>query len=255
MADDMPYHEKMAKEAQLRAKILYEGRPDSSARIMVEPTKRREVEDFAAQLQHIQPPEAAPEKVEYARMDASAMLARLARGNEELLEVLRSAVLSQDMAAFVDALDKHNIGTKLDRNNLRHFIVKQDRDAIAACLRMIARGSDERLMEETSQVDVGREVANHAYPLMGNNRRLHITTFLRGNDVSNPLPFRRPPHSDEPPETCSAIGLGDVAEEWEQSLQFHAYMLDGANAAMDLMSEAAGYGQFDGRLNSNRAYG
>merc|ERR1740121_3536038 len=173
----------------------------------------------------------------------------LAGGSEQLLEVLRNAVLNQDMETFVDALDSNQVGNKLDRNNLRHFVAKQDREAIAACLRMLARSTDERNMQEVSQVDVGIEIANPAYPLVGNNRRLRCTSYLKGNNLHNPAPFRRPANSDALPMTATAISLGDKSDDWEQNLQYHAYMLDGANAASDLMTEAAGYGHLDGRID------
>lgn len=252
MAEELSYHEKMAQEAQVRAKVLYDGRADPRGRILVEPGKRREVEDFAEQLKQVEPPEAAPQTVEYARMDASAMLARLSRGDNDVLEVLRSAILSQDMGTFVDALDAHKIGTKLDRTNLRRFVAKQDREAIAACLRMIARSTDERAFsQEATQVDVALEKANHTYPLMGNDRRVITSVFLRGNNVHDPAPFRRPPNSDRAPETCMAIEYGTAVEAWEKSSLFNVFIADGANAAMDMMSEAAGYGHLDGRVDGN----
>jgi len=248
----MPYHQKMAKEAQLRSKVVYDGRAEAGRqRILVEPERRRGVEEFASRLTDMETPATTPQRAEFARMDASALLSKLARGSEELLEVLRNAVLSQDMEAFVDALDANQVGSKLDRNNLRHFVTKQDREAIAASLRLLARSADERPMQEVAQVDVGIEMASPFYPLMGDNRRLRCTTYLRGNNLHDPVRFRRPPNSEAAPMTATAISLGDATDHWEQSMLYHPYMLDGANAAMDLMSEAAGYGHLDGRIDGS----
>lgn len=252
MAAELSYHEKMAKEAQLRAQILWDGRPDPSPnpKILIDPSKRREVESFADKLRGIEPPDVVAERVEYARMDAAATLSRLAGGKAEVLEALQEAILIQDMNAFLDVLDSNKIGTKADRSNLRHFVAKQDRDAIAACIRLLGRRTMEaRGFQEVSQVDYGLEVVSTAKPFGVTNRRLHATVFLTGNNVWDPAPFRRPPDSKVLPQTYSAIQLGDAADDWERDQQFHAMVENGANSAMNLMEEAAGVGHLDGRID------
>lgn len=258
----MSYYEKRAKDAAIRAKILYEGRADASPHptVFVEAARRRDVEAFAARLRGMEPVEQA----DFARTDASAMLVNLSGGDPQILAELQTAILNSDMADFVDKLDRHRIGNLPDRNNLRAFVAKQDREAIAACLRMIVRSvqADREDTREVGlggpgQVDVGLEVANRAYPLMGNNRRIVDSTFLIGNNWNDPTPlqpfhrgrFRRPPQSTTQPMSVAALQLGeDALDTWEENMQFHAYLHDGMNAAADVAMEAAGAFTYDGRV-------
>jgi len=249
---EMSYFDKMARDASIRARVLSEGRPDDEQRVVVDPARRRDVESFAARLRGYEPP-TDQDRSDYARLDASAMLVNLSKGDDKVLAELQTAILNQDMNSLAETMDKNRIGSKADRDNLRLFINKQDREGIAASLRIISRdilastrGDSEQL--GFGQVDVGLEVANRTRPLM-NVRRTVDTTFLKGTNVHYPQPFRKPPHAEVYPTNYSAIEFGEAVDDWERDAQFQPMILDCANASNDMMMEAAGMGKFDGRLD------
>lgn len=249
------YFDRQIQEANERQRHLYEGRGDTSesAKIYVEPDQRRTVEAFADRMRDLGAPEdAQPEVADYARMDASAMLVRLAGGDQHLLEELQSAVMQKNMWMFADALDRAGVGSRSDRLKLRTYIGKGDREAIAASIRIIGQGALEQLKQRMgTDPAVGIEVANPSYPLMGTNRRCRQTVYLTGENDNDPASFRRPPNAKErPPVVYTATELGDDAQDWEFKTEYHAYMLDGINAAENLVLEAKNEGFLDGRCSS-----
>jgi uncharacterized protein YidB (DUF937 family) len=246
------YFDRQIQEANERQRHLSEGRGDASesAKIYVEPAQRRAVEAFADSMRDLGTPEdAQPEALDYARMDASAMLSRLAGGDQHLLEELQSAIMQKNMWMFVDALDRAGVGSRSDRLKLRMYVGKGDREAIAASIRILGQGALEQLKQQLgTDPAVGIEVANPSYPLMGTNRRMRQTVYLTGSNDNDPISFRRPPNAKErPPVVYTATELGDDAADWEFKTEFHAYLLDGINAAENLMLEAKNEGMLDGR--------
>merc|ERR1719401_3052061 len=75
--------------------------------VIVEGQKRRDAESFAAKLQSAKIGSAmeSPEYLAYSRMDAAALLTRIAKDKPGLLQALQDAIIKKDLEAFITALE------------------------------------------------------------------------------------------------------------------------------------------------------
>lgn len=231
--------------------------------VYVESSDRKEVESFAKKLEELGVPEdcEAPEYMPYCRMDASALLSRLAQGREGMLKQLEDAIVDKDWETFVSKLGNNYIGQRELLAQIRTAAEAGDRETFAEGLRILADPELERLMEKADQQKQNaRELANTADPLMGNERRCKCTYYLghetlpdgKRSDAPIPVMKDRP---DQEAVAYMAIGLGHDADTWEEECQYHPYVWDCWNAGSDLMMESRGVGFLDGRSIGERGMG
>jgi len=226
--------------------------------VYVDATRRRDAEAFAAQLEEIgAPPTAPPEALEYARIDAAALLQRLAGADRALLEELQAALVAKDGEAFCRALEAKKVGTSSLRKDLEAGMKKGDKPAMADALRRMGLPALNTMMARSGPKPVmAKEIGGPFDPVMGTERRCAIDCYLTGKPIY-PKSFedRRPLVQESEPVVYATIALGYDAATWEQDCQFHPYVQDAANAVMDLAIEAHGTGELDGRLNGTRPFG
>jgi len=230
--------------------------------LYVEASVRKDVEAFAKKMESLGNPEEcdAPEYLPYCRMDASALLSRLAGGNTDILRKLQDALMTKDMEAFCDALQTVFFGERDFIQEMRASAQAGDKDGFAEGLRMLAQAELDRLMEDA---ELGRstfrEVSNPTDPLMGTERRAKATQYLGtfslppGQKCDAPIPI--PGRPDQDAIAYCALQLGDDHATWEEECLMHPYMWDAANAHSDLMQESRGVGFLDGRTVGLRGQG
>mmetsp|Transcript_8319 Transcript_8319/g.23367 ORF Transcript_8319/g.23367 Transcript_8319/m.23367 type:complete len:264 (+) Transcript_8319:98-889(+) len=226
--------------------------------VYVDANRRRDAEGFAAQLEELgAPANAPPEAMEYARMDAAALLQRLAGPDRVLLEELQAAVVAKDMAAFTAALEGGKVGNRPQRQDLSSALQKGDKAVIADALRRLGLPALNTMMAKSGpKPQMVKEVGGPFDPVMGTERRCAVDSYLGGRPVyPKSFEMRRPLTQEAEPVVYSTIALGYDAAAWELDCLFHAYVYDAANAAADLCIEAEGTGELDGRLNGTRPFG
>mmetsp|Transcript_100409 Transcript_100409/g.266916 ORF Transcript_100409/g.266916 Transcript_100409/m.266916 type:complete len:260 (-) Transcript_100409:69-848(-) len=226
--------------------------------IYVDANRRREVEGFAADLEGLGAPESAPpEAMEYARMDAGALLMRIAGPDKQLFEELKAAVLAKDMAAFTSALENGKVGNRSMRMELQAAANKGDKAGMADAIRRLGLPALNIMMARSGpRPQMVKEVGGPFDPVMGTERRCAVDAYLGGKPVyPKSFDMRRPLTQESDPVVYSTIQLGYDAAAWELDCLYHAYVHDAANAALDLMIEAEGTGELDGRLNGTRPFG
>jgi len=226
--------------------------------VYVDAAKRRDAESFAAELENLGPPaNAPPEALEYARIDAAALLHRLAGSDSALQEELQAAVLAKDAAAFVAALDSKKVGSSALRKDIEAGVRNNDKNLIADALRRMALPALNNMMARSGpKPQMAKEIGGPFDPVMGTERRCAVDAYLTGKPM-HPKSFdmRRPLTQEGEPTVYATIALGYDAATWEQDCQFHPYVQDAANAVMDLAIEAEGTGYLDGRLDGTRPFG
>eukprot|EP00413_Alexandrium_margalefii_P046791 CAMPEP_0204606646 /NCGR_PEP_ID=MMETSP0661-20131031/59212_1 /ASSEMBLY_ACC=CAM_ASM_000606 /TAXON_ID=109239 /ORGANISM="Alexandrium margalefi, Strain AMGDE01CS-322" /LENGTH=267 /DNA_ID=CAMNT_0051617987 /DNA_START=61 /DNA_END=864 /DNA_ORIENTATION=- len=240
------------------------GTPEMSAEdapvptVYVEASRRRDAEAFAGQLEEMgAPPHAPPEAMEYARMDAAALLQRLAGPDKALLEELQAAVVAKDMAAFAAALEGKKVGNRSLRQELQAASSKGDKAGMADALRRLGLPALNVMMARSGPRPVmAKEIGGPHDPVMGTERRCAVDAYLTGKPMyPKSFDMRRPLTQEGDPIVYSTIALGYDAAAWELDCLYHPYVHDAANAACDLMIEAEGTGELDGRLNGTRPFG
>lgn len=226
--------------------------------VYVDANARRDVEAFSAQMEELgTPANAPPEAMEYARMDASAMLSRLAGGDKQLFEDLQAAVMAKNMQALLNVLEDKKVGTRSLRQELGAAIQSGDKKAAAEALRRMDQPALNAMRARTAGRPMyGKEIGGPQDIVMGTERRATSDVWLTGKPVY-PASFEmsRPYNQESEPTVYGTIALGYDAAAWEQDCLFHAYVYDAGNAIMDLAIEAAGTGVLDGRLNGTRGFG
>jgi len=224
----------------------------------VDAGKRRDAEAFAAQLEGLgAPPSAPPEALEYARMDAAALILRLAGTDKTLLEDLQAALIAKDVEAFLSALESKKVGTRVLRQELEVALRTKDKAALAHTLRMLGLPALNAMMAKSGpRPQMAKEVGGPHDPVMGTERRCAVDAYLTGKPIyPKSFEMRRPPNQEYDPIIYSTIALGYDAAAWEQDCAFHPYVHDAANAVSDLCIEAHGTGELDGRLLGTRPFG
>uniref|UniRef100_A0A7S4VQB8 Uncharacterized protein n=1 Tax=Alexandrium monilatum TaxID=311494 RepID=A0A7S4VQB8_9DINO len=226
--------------------------------VYVDTSRRREAEAFAAELEEVgAPPNAPPEAMEYARMDAAALLLRIAGSDKALLEELQAAVVKKDMSAFAEALERNKVGTRSLRQELQAAAGKGDKAGMADALRRLALPALNLMMARSGpKPQMAKEVGGPFDPVMGTERRCAVDAYLTGKPMyPKSFEMRHPLTQEGNPTVYSTIALGYDAAAWELDCLYHPYVHDAANAALDLMIEAEGTGELDGRLNGTRPFG
>jgi len=226
--------------------------------VYVEAGQRRDAEAFASQLESLGAPADAPsEALEYARLDAAALLLRLAGTDKALLEDLQAALVSKDMAAFAAALESKKVGSRSLRSDLEAAARNGDKRALADALRRLALPALNNMMARSAgKPQMGMEVAGPHDPLMGTERRCAVDCYLTGKPICpKSFEMRRPPNQEYDPIVYATISLGYDAAQWEQDCAYHPFVHDAANAVSDLAVEAHGTGYLDGRLDGSRPFG
>jgi len=226
--------------------------------VYVDSSRRRDVEGFSADLESLgAPANAPPEAMEYARMDAGALLFRLAGPDKPLFEELKAAVLAKDASAFTEALESGRVGNRAMRMDLQAAINKGDKAAIADAIRRLGLPALNTMMAKSGpKPAMVKEIGGPFDPVMGTERRCAVDAYLGGKPVyPKNFEMRRPLTQEGDPVVYSTIALGYDAAAWELDCLFHAYVYDAANAAADLCIEAEGTGELDGRLNGTRPFG
>jgi len=226
--------------------------------VYVDASKRRDAEAFAAQLEELGAPSFAPaEALAFARMDAAALLMRLAGNDKPLLDELQAALIAKDMEAFLATLESKKVGTRGGRQELEAAVKAKDKPAMAHALRMLCLPALNLMMAKSGpKVQVGWEIGGPFDPVMGTERRCAIDAYLTGKPMyPKSFEMRRPPTQEFDPICYASISLGYDAASWEQDCLFHSYVHDAANAISDLAIEAHGTGELDGRLNGTRPFG
>merc|ERR1719401_3020527 len=133
--------------------------------VIVEGQKRRDAESFAAKLQSekIGSTMESPEYLAYARMDASALLTRIAKDKPGLLQALQDAIIKKDLQAFIVALEEQKAAKPKDLSDLRAALKSKNTDAFADVLRRIAMPELQKIIEQHAmdhEEHWGVEVAN-----------------------------------------------------------------------------------------------
>lgn len=226
--------------------------------VYLDASRRRDAESFASQLEEIGAPAGAPpEALEYARLDAAALLQRLAGADQTLLEELQAAVLAKSAGAFINALESAKVGSSSTRKDLEAGVRNADKAAMADALRRMGLPSLNNLMARSGPKPVmAKEIGGPFDPVMGTERRCAVDCYLSGKPMyPKSFDMRRPLTQDGEPVVYATIALGYDAATWEQDCQFHPYVQDAANAVSDLAIEAQGTGYLDGRLDGTRPFG
>merc|ERR1712039_31995 len=171
--------------------------------------------------------------------------------------------MGKDLPAFVTAIEEQKAAKPKDISDLRSALKSKNTDFFADVLRRIAMPELQKIVDQHAadhEEHWGIEVANPSDPLMGNERRCRSDMWVTCYDVNRytdkdmfgvePVVHGRP--KEWLNMMYQTIELGYDHDKWEEDTMYHPYVLDTANAALDLMKEANGHGRLDGRLIGDR---
>jgi hypothetical protein len=238
---------------------------EETPEVIVEGQKRRDAESFAAKLQSakIGASMENPEYLAYSRMDAAAMLTRIAKDKPGLLQALQDAIIAKDLTAFVKALEDQKGAKPREIADLKAALKKKDTDGFAEVLRGIAMPELQKLANQYAadhEEHWGVEVAGPTDPLMGNERRckadMWVTCYDQNRYSNGDMLGVEPVVHGRPKQLANisyaTISLGYDHDKWEEDTLYHPYVLDTVNAQSDLCMEANGFARLDGRIIGDR---
>mmetsp|Transcript_38640 Transcript_38640/g.109267 ORF Transcript_38640/g.109267 Transcript_38640/m.109267 type:complete len:249 (-) Transcript_38640:70-816(-) len=230
--------------------------------VLVAAASRNRVEEVAQDLKELgAPPRVwSHEEHEYTCIDAGALLVRVARGIDGLLDQLVDAVKRRDLEGFVAALEAKGAASLGVLRSMRTAARAKDQGEFAALLRQLGDPElGELLAQDAKGRVVGWEVSKPSDELMGCGRRGITTSYLSSYTV--PLctaPVRNWGLKDRDDREAVMYCAGELGYDtcaWERECLFHPYILDVHNASMDLMQESRGMGYIDGRTDGTRGTG